>query len=68
MIKFSYNFSSDKKNTLVSFVIVNREIMLPLKEDQKRFLEEWIEFLKIPSISADPAYTKQVAQAAEWVK
>ena len=68
IIKFSYNFSTDKKNTLVSFVIANREIMLPLKEDQKRFLEEWIEFLKIPSISADPAYTKQVAQAAEWVK
>ena len=66
--KFSYYFSSDKKNTLVSFVRLNREVMMILEENQKRFLKEWIEFLKIPSISADPAYKEQVAQAASWVK
>ncbi len=37
-------------------------------EDQKRFLEQWMDFLKIPSVSADPKYTKDVKAGAEWVK
>ena len=36
--------------------------------DQNRFLKEWMNFLKIPSVSADPAYKKDVDSAADWVK
>lgn len=39
-----------------------------IEEHKDRFLEELIQFLKIPSISADSAYKEQVAQAAEFVK
>ena len=41
--------------------------MMTLTTDQKRYLEEWMTFLKIPSVSADPAYKDEVAKAAEWV-
>jgi acetylornithine deacetylase/succinyl-diaminopimelate desuccinylase-like protein len=40
---------------------------MELNSDQKRFLNEWIDFLKIPSVSADPAYNKDVKNAAHWV-
>ncbi|MGC6478908.1 MAG: dipeptidase [Flavobacteriaceae bacterium] len=36
--------------------------------DKTRFTEELFDFLKIPSISADPAYAKHVQQAAVWVE
>lgn len=36
-----------------------------MKENQDRFLEELKELLKIPSISADPAYNQDVLDAAE---
>ena len=35
--------------------------------DQKRYLKEWIEFLKIPSVSADPVHKNDVKAAANWV-
>ncbi len=31
------------------------------------YLEDLVAFLKIPSISTDPAYREEVAQAAQWV-
>ena len=34
---------------------------------RERFLEELFEFLKIPSVSADPAYSEEVKKAATWV-
>lgn len=34
---------------------------------RERFLEELFEFLKIPSVSADPAYSGEVKKAAAWV-
>ncbi len=34
---------------------------------KEQYLNELIEFLKIPSISADSAYAEQVNQAAQWV-
>lgn len=34
---------------------------------QQRFLDELIDFLKIPSISADSAYATQVGEAADWL-
>ena len=35
--------------------------------EKEQYLNELIEFLKIPSISADSAYADQVHQAAKWV-
>ncbi|MEN8853094.1 MAG: dipeptidase [Candidatus Arcticimaribacter sp.] len=35
--------------------------------EKEQYLNELIEFLKIPSISADSAYANQVNQAAQWV-
>ena len=40
---------------------------MKLTATQNRFLEEWIEFLKIPSVSADPVHDKEVQSAAQWV-
>ena len=42
--------------------------MAYIEENRSRFLEELIEFLKIPSISADSAYKESVAEAAAFVK
>ena len=53
---------------MVSFVSLRNDLNMTLTNDQKRYLEEWMNFLKIPSVSADPSYKKDVAQAAEWVK
>ncbi len=39
-----------------------------IKKNKKRYLEELIDFLKIPSISADPKYKKDVAKAASFLK
>ena len=39
-----------------------------LAENKKRFLDELIELLKIPSISADSKYKDDVKKAAEYVK
>ena len=38
-----------------------------LAENQSRFLEELLDFLRIPSISALPEHAGDVQQAAEWV-
>lgn len=38
-----------------------------IKEHQQRFLDELIDLLKIPSISADSAYKKEVLKTAEQV-
>lgn len=38
-----------------------------LEQNKKRFLDELLDFLKIPSISADPKYAKDVRNAAEFV-
>lgn len=35
--------------------------------NKERFLNELLEILRIPSISADPAYASDVRRAAEWV-
>ncbi len=39
-----------------------------LEVNKERFLEELLELLKIPSISADSAYQNQVAETAEFIK
>ncbi len=39
-----------------------------IKSNEKRFLEELLELLRIPSISADSKYEKDVARAAEFIR
>lgn len=39
-----------------------------LEKNKERFLNELIEFLKIPSISADSAYHSSMVDTAEWIK
>ena len=39
-----------------------------IAKNQKRYVSELIEFLKIPSISADPKYAKDVKKAAQFLK
>ena len=41
---------------------------MELTTDQKKFLEQWMDFLKIPSVSADPVHKNDVGQGAQWVK
>ena len=38
-----------------------------IKKNKKRFLEELIDLLKIPSISADPKYKKDITKTAKFV-
>ena len=39
-----------------------------IRQNEKRFIDELIDLLKIPSISADSKYQKDVARAAEFIK
>ncbi|MFC4870221.1 dipeptidase [Negadavirga shengliensis] len=39
-----------------------------IEENSRRFLDELIELLKIPSVSADPAFKEDVFRAADYVK
>ena len=39
-----------------------------LTEHKKNFLNELLEFLRIPSISALPAHAADVQRAAQWVE
>ena len=41
---------------------------MELTTDQNKFLEQWMDFLKIPSVSANPAHKNDVGQGAQWVK
>ena len=41
---------------------------MKLSDDQKRYIEELFELLKIPSISADSKFKKDVNDAAKWIK
>jgi acetylornithine deacetylase/succinyl-diaminopimelate desuccinylase-like protein len=39
-----------------------------IKSNEKRFIDELLDLLRIPSISADSKYSKDVARAAEYIK
>ena len=38
-----------------------------IKDNEERFLKELFELLKIQSVSADPAYNKEVDKAADFL-
>jgi acetylornithine deacetylase/succinyl-diaminopimelate desuccinylase-like protein len=44
-----------------------KETQTYISAHQDRFLTELLEFLRSPSISADPANAGSVRQAAEWM-
>ena len=44
-----------------------KETQAYISAHQDRFLTELLEFLRIPSISADPANAGSVRRAAEWM-
>lgn len=39
-----------------------------IQENKERFLEELFELIRIPSVSADPAYKADCQKTAEWLK
>ena len=45
-----------------------QEITTYIEKNKERFLNELIELLKIPSISADPAYSEDVIKTAKGIK
>ena len=45
-----------------------KEISEYMRSNKQRFIDELLEFLRIPSVSADSKYKKDVERAAEWVK
>ena len=44
-----------------------QEVQKYLKDNQERFLEELFDLLRIPSVSADPAYAKDVRKTAKFI-
>ena len=44
------------------------DIKAYIEENKQAMLDELLEFLRIPSISADPAYKGDVRKAAEWLE
>lgn len=52
---------ADTKNDIM------KAVQKYLKDNQKRHLEELIDLLKVPSVSADPAYAKDVAKTAKMI-
>ncbi|MEQ8924209.1 MAG: peptidase dimerization domain protein, partial [Fulvivirga sp.] len=39
-----------------------------IKDNKQKFLDELFDLLRIPSVSADPAYKNDVLKTAEFVK
>ena len=44
------------------------EVLPYLTQNKQRFLDELFEMLRIPSVSADPKFSDDVFEAAEYVK
>lgn len=44
------------------------EVLTYLNQNRQRFLDELFEWLRIPSVSADPKFNEDVFEAAEYVK
>jgi len=45
-----------------------KEIDSYISKNKERFINELLDFLRIPSVSADSKYKKDVEKTAEWVK
>lgn len=45
-----------------------QEVKNYIEQNKQRFLDELFEVLRIPSVSADKSYAKDVMRTAEWVK
>jgi len=56
-MKVNYNLNMSTISEALVYSAVN----------QDRFVRELIDLLRIPSISTDPAYSKHVAHAADWL-
>ncbi len=54
--------------TLVTITTFMNDIKKYVQENKQRFIDELIELLKIPSVSADSAYSQDVIDTAEAVK
>src|SRR5690606_38047212 len=52
---------------LFKFQFIMDETQRFISENKQRFLDELIELLKIPSVSADPAYNQDVLNTADKV-
>lgn len=61
--------NNSKSNSFNNFGTMNNQnINQYIENNKERFLNELFDFLRIPSISADPAYSGEVRKTAEWVK
>ena len=51
----------------LSKIVAMNAVQQYIESNQERFLEELMEWLRIPSVSADPAYASSVQEAAKFV-
>ena len=56
------------RSTLKNDAVMHEDLQAYIHDNQDRFLNELLELLRIPSISADSEYTDQVKEAAEYVR
>jgi acetylornithine deacetylase/succinyl-diaminopimelate desuccinylase-like protein len=45
----------------------SQDVFARIEREQDRYLEELKEYIRIPSISTDPAYAKEVNRCADWL-
>ena len=41
-------------------------VLRQVKQNEPESIRRWMEWLRIPSISTDPAYAKETRRAGEW--
>src|SRR5689334_23566217 len=51
-----------------SGMVMDQKVAGYLDQNQDRFVAELLELLRIPSVSADPAYLPHMQRAANWVE
>ena len=61
-VNFRNLYNYDFKNTIMEFIHAY------VKKEKSKIIEELTELLRIPSISADSAYTKDVRKCAEFIQ
>ncbi len=63
-----YNKFDNNSNTLICNYFKMKDIKTYVNQNKQRFIDELLELLKIPSVSADPNFSKEVIATAEAVK